>query len=164
MNIRTVAIEDARFIEAIYRPIVENTAISFEDKAPSVAEIETRIAETLAAYPYLVAERGQHVVGYAYASQHRARAAYQRSVDVTAYVDQDARRSGIGSALYQHLLADLAARGFHTAHAGIALPNPASVALHERLGFNLVGVYREVGFKFGKWHDVGWWQRLLHQD
>ena len=120
-----------------------------------------RVETTLRSYPYLVAENGGRVVGFAYASQHRARAAYRRSVDVTVYVAEHARGAGVGRALYGDLLPMLAERGFHAAFGGIALPNPGSVALHEAMGFEHVGVYREVGFKFGRWHDVGWWQRLL---
>jgi phosphinothricin acetyltransferase len=120
-----------------------------------------RIEATSRDYPYLVAERDGVFAGYAYASQHRTRAAYRFSVDVTVYIAEAARRSGVGQALYAELLSNLAARGFHAAFAGIALPNPGSIALHERVGFTSLGIYREVGFKFGSWHDVGWWQRLL---
>ncbi|MEM7443092.1 MAG: arsinothricin resistance N-acetyltransferase ArsN1 family B [Pseudomonadota bacterium] len=159
--IRTAAVEDAAAIAAIYKPIVETTAISFEEAAPSIDEMATRIDTILANYPYLVAEREGQIAGYAYAAQHMARAAYRWSVNVSTYIDEDARGLGLGRALYQKLLADLSDRGFHTAIAGITLPNAASVGLHEAMGFAQVGVYREVGFKFGQWHDVGWWQRLL---
>ena len=148
-------------MRAIYAPVVERTAISFEEIAPSVEEIAARIDRTLEGYPYLVAERAGEVVGYAYGGQHRARAAYRWSVEVSAYVSEGARRSGVGRALYAALLPQLAERRFHIAVAGIALPNDGSVALHEAMGFEPVGVFREVGFKFGRWHDVGWWQRFL---
>ncbi|MCP5367733.1 MAG: N-acetyltransferase [Hyphomicrobiales bacterium] len=161
VTLRPVRAEDAAAIQAIYAPIVAETIISFEEEPPSVAEMAARIAATLPAYPYLVAERGGQVVGYAYASQHRARAAYRKSVDVTVYVAESARRAGVGQALYRALLDDLRRRGFHAAFAGIALPNPGSVGLHESVGFTPVGVFREVGFKFGQWRDVGWWQCLL---
>jgi phosphinothricin acetyltransferase len=137
---------------------VENTAISFEEELPGIEEIAHRIG---AAHAFLVAERAGTVVGYAYAGAHRARAAYRTSVDVSVYIDESARRSGVGAALYGVLLPGLRQQGYHAAFAGIALPNPASVALHERCGFAPVGVYREVGFKLGRFHDVGWWQRLL---
>jgi phosphinothricin acetyltransferase len=101
------------------------------------------------------------VAGFAYGGPHRTRAAYRWSVDVTVYVAEQARGHGVGRALYGALLPALAERGFHAAFAGIALPNPGSVALHEAVGFTPLGVYREVGFKLGRWHDVGWWQRLL---
>ena len=101
------------------------------------------------------------MIGYAYASPHRQRSAYRFAVDVTVYVDETMRRSGAGKSLYEHLLADLRERKFHRAYAGIALPNDGSIGLHEALGFNHIGTYHEVGFKFGKWHDVGWWERDL---
>lgn len=159
--IRSAAGADAAALQAIYAPIVETTAISFEEVPPTVAEMAERVEATLRSYPYLVAENGGRVVGFAYASQHRARAAYRRSVDVTVYVAEHVRGAGVGRALYGALLPMLAERGFHAAFGGIALPNPGSVALHEAMGFEPVGVYREVGFKLGRWHDVGWWQRLL---
>lgn len=152
---------DAAAIQAIYAPIVRETPISFETEPPDVAEIERRITATLPRYPYLVAERGGRFAGYAYASEHRARLAYRTSADVTVYVAADARGGGVGRALYEALLPDLAARGYHLATAGITLPNAASVGLHEAVGFRKVGVFTEVGFKLGAFHDVGWWQRLL---
>ncbi|EXS70606.1 acetyltransferase [Sphingobium sp. Ant17] len=159
--IRSAMTGDACAIQAIYAPVVEHTAISFEEAPPSVVEMAARIEATLQDYPYLVAEQGGEVVGYAYASQHRTRAAYRTSVDVTVYIADGVRRTGVGRALYGHLLPDLAGRGFHAAFAGIALPNKGSIALHESMGFTPLGIYRDVGRKFGKWHDVGWWQRLL---
>ena len=124
--------------------------------------MERRIAATLAAdFPYLVAEDDEGVAGYAYAGKFRERAAYASSVDVTAYVAARSRGQGVGRALYGDLLAGLAAAGVHTANAGITLPNAASVGLHEAMGFQKVGVFREVGRKFGAYHDVGWWQRVF---
>lgn len=161
IRLRGATAEDAGDLRAIYAPIVENTAISFEEVPPSGEEMAARILGTLERYPFLVAEREGRAVGYAYAGPHRTRAAYRRSVDVSAYVAETARGLGIGRALYGALLSDLASRDFHAAFAGIALPNPASVAFHRAMGFEPVGVYREVGFKFGRWHDVGWWQRRL---
>lgn len=159
--IRPVRMADAGAIQAIYAPPVENTTISFETTIPSVAEMESRIRAHQETYPYLVAERQGVVVGYAYAGSHRTREAYRHSVDVSVYVAGTARGSGLGKALYQALLGKLAQANFHAAFAGIALPNPASEALHRSVGFEPVGIYREVGFKFGTWHDVRWWQRLL---
>ncbi|MCG8593403.1 MAG: N-acetyltransferase family protein [Kiloniellales bacterium] len=160
-TIRSATLQDAGAIQAIYAPIVERTAISFEDAPPTAEEMARRIARTLEAYPYLVAEQEGRLLGYAYAGPHRARAAYRHSVDVTAYVAEAARGQGVAKALYGALLAALAGAGYHAAFAGIALPNPASEALHKAAGFQLVGVYREVGFKFDRWHDVAWWQRLI---
>ncbi|KHL25354.1 acetyltransferase [Croceibacterium mercuriale] len=161
LRLRTATATDADEIQAIYAPMVEHTAISFEVDPPSVSEMAARIEATLADYPYLMAERHGRIAGYAYASQHRTRAAYSLSVDVTVYIADEVRRSGVGRALYTALLADLQERGFHAAFAGIALPNESSVGLHESVGFTALGIYREVGRKFGHWHDVGWWQRLL---
>ena len=160
-RIRVAEAGDAEAIAAIYRPAVESSAISFETVVPDGDEIARRLADTLVSHPWLVCEIGGRVAGYAYASKHRVRAAYQWSVDTSVYVDAAFRRSGVGRGLYRSLFAILAAQGFFNAFAGIALPNPASVALHEAVGFEPLGVYRRVGFKLGGWHDVGWWQLAL---
>jgi L-amino acid N-acyltransferase YncA len=154
-NIRSAGVDDGAAIAAIYRPYVLDTAISFEEEPPSPAEMGERIVATLAAYPFLAFERRGEVLGYAYGGPHRARPAYRWSVDVTVYVAPDARRCGVGRALYIELLGQLARQGFHSAYAGIALPNAASVGLHEAMGFRHLGTYQEVGFKFGRWRDVG---------
>ena len=120
-----------------------------------------RIADCGGSHGWLVAEVDGEVAGYAYGSVHRTRAAYASSCDVAVYVDPVHARRGIGRALYMALLPALAERGFHAAFAGIALPNAASIGLHESMGFTPVGIYREVGWKLGAWRDVGWWQRLL---
>ena len=161
VRVRTARVGDAEAIQAIYAPVVRETAISFEDVAPTPEEMADRIGATLRAFPYLVAEDASRVVGYAYAGPFARRAAYRQSVETSAYVAEDARGRGVGRALYEALLTTLTDRGFHMAFAGIALPNPSSVGLHEAVGFEAVGVYREAGFKFGRWHDVGWWQRRL---
>ena len=111
-----------------------------------------------AAHEWLVAERDGRVVGYAYGGTHRTRAAYNRTVEVSAYVDRSTHRSGIGRELYTALFERLRERGFRLLVAGITLPNDASVGIHEALGFEPVGVYRSIGFKNGEWWDVGWWQ------
>lgn len=161
--IRLARSEDAAQVAAIYAPFVTGSATSFEYSTPDAAEMAARIASTLAYAPYLVQDVGGEVVGFAYASKHRDRAAYQWSVDVSVYIHERARRQGVGRALYTSLFALLRLQGFYTAHAGISLPNPASVGLHEALGFQPVGVYRSVGFKRGAWHDVGWWQLALRE-
>ena len=161
-QIRVATPSDAAAIQAIYAPVVEHTAISFELAPPSVEEIAQRITATLPMFPYLVAEEDGQVMGYAYASAHRARLAYRWSVDVTVYVASNAHRKGIGRALYLRLLPLLERQGFHAAYAGIAMPNAGSIGLHEALGFVHIGTYPEVGFKHGKWHDVGYWRRALN--
>lgn len=120
-----------------------------------------RIGAYSASHAWLVAEADGIVAGYAYGSPHRERAAYASSCDVAVYVDPAHARRGIGRALYSVLLPLLKKKGSHAAFAGIALPNAASVGLHEAMGFTPVGIYREVGWKMGSWRDVGWWQRLL---
>jgi L-amino acid N-acyltransferase YncA len=161
VTIRVATPEDAEGILAIYAPIVRETAISFEVEPPTRVEMEKRIAKTLRALPWLVCERQGEVLGYVYASPHRARAAYQWAVDVTVYIHEEARRTGMGRALYTSLFQLLILQGFYNCFAGITLPNPASVGLHESLGFQPIGVYHRVGYKLRTWHDVGWWQRSL---
>ncbi|MBL4877525.1 MAG: N-acetyltransferase [Hyphomonas sp.] len=161
MDIRLAAPEDAGWITDIYAPIVEETVISFELTPPSVSEMAERIQTTLETFPWLAAEENGQPLGYAYASSHRARAAYQWSCDVSVYVAPVARRRNVGQRLYIELLEVLKRQGFHNAFAGIALPNVPSVTLHERLGFEHLGTYRNVGYKLDAWHDVGWWQKRL---
>lgn len=152
---------DAAALLAIYAPLVTDTAISFELTPPTEAEFAARIERALDGYDWLVAERAGAPVGYAYATAHRAREAYRFSVETSVYVATAARRGGVGGALYRALLRRLAARGYCNAYAGITLPNEPSVALHEAAGFEPIGVFPAVGWKFGRWHDVGWWHRRL---
>jgi phosphinothricin acetyltransferase len=160
--IRTARLDDAAAIHAIYAPLVASTVISFELDVPTIDEMRRRIATTLERLPWLVSEDEAGALdGYVYASPHRERAAYRWSVDVTAYVRADRRGCGVGKRLYPCLFDALARLGYHQAFAGIALPNAASVALHEAVGFVPLGIYRDVGYKLGAWHDVGWWQRAL---
>ena len=161
MTIRIATPEDAAAIAAIYAPIVLDTAITFDETPPSAADMAGRIATTLDTYPWLVAETNGAVAGYAYASIHNKRAAYRWSCDITVYIDAAHRRTGAGRQLYGHLFATLIRLGYVTAYAGITLPNAASIGLHEQLGFEYIGTYRTVGFKHGRWHDVGWWGKAL---
>ena len=163
VSIRPATPGDAAALLAIYRPFVEATAVSFETEPPGVDEFAARVAKALARWQWLVAERGGRAVGYAYGSTHRERAAYRFSVEVSAYVDPAHHRQGIGRALYTRLFDDLAAKGFCNAYAGVALPNAGSVALHRRVGFESIGVFRAVGYKFDRWHDVAWFQRTLRE-
>jgi L-amino acid N-acyltransferase YncA len=152
---------DAETCAAIYAPQVEGSAVSFEERAPDAAAMAARIERYGAGHAWLVAERGGEVVGYAYATAFNERPAYRWSASVSVYVAEGARGIGIGRALYETLFARLRERGFRMACAGITLPNEASVALHMRLGFALVGVNREIGWKHGSWRDVGWYQLEL---
>jgi L-amino acid N-acyltransferase YncA len=161
--IRLTTLDDAEAIRDIYAPFCEVTPISFETQAPGVDETRRRIAKTLESLPWLVREHDGEIVGYAYASPHRERAAYRWSVDVSAYVRDGHRRTGIGRALYTSLLELLRLQGFYNAIAGITLPNPGSVGLHESMGFETVGIYRHIGFKCGEWHDVSWYQLSLRE-
>lgn len=159
--IRPATAGDAAGCAAIYAPFVRDTWVSFETEVPDAAEMARRISANSASHGWVVADVGGTIAGYAYGSAHRTRAAYASSCDVAIYVDPAYGRRGIGRALYAQLLPILAERGFHAAFAGIAQPNEGSVALHQAMGFEPVGIYREVGWKLGAWRDVGWWQRLL---
>ncbi len=164
MQIRDAdAARDAADCAAIYAPSVTRGVASLEAVAPDAAELGRRMDEVTARYPWLVAELDGIVAGYAYASQHRARASYRWSADVTVYVSGAHHRRGVGRALYGQLFERLARQGYYEACAGITLPNDASVGLHESLGFRPVGVYRNIAFKFGSWRDVGWWQKTLRE-
>ena len=159
--IRLATDADADAVAAVYAPYVRDTAISFETEPPGVDEMRGRIRTALAWTPWLVCERDGRVIGYAYAGRFHARAAYQWTVETTVYVDSAFHRTGVGGALYDVLLDVLRFQGFRTAVGIIALPNAPSVGLHERLGFRNVGVAPEVGFKHGRWHDIGWWHLEL---
>ncbi len=160
-TIRSAVEADAAALLAIYRPFVESTAVSFETVVPTVEEFATRIAKALTGWQWLVAEQGGQCIGCAYGSSHRQRHAYRWSVEVSAYVHPNHHRRGVGRALYLRLLEELAQKGFCNAYAGITLPNEGSVALHRAVGFEFVGVFKAVGRKFGTWHDVAWFQRVL---
>lgn len=155
-TIRLAAETDAGAIQAIYAPYVLETVISFEQEPPDTATMRERIRKTTETHPWLVCEHNGEIVGYAYASKHRERHAYQWSVDVTAYVQRGFHRSGIGRGLYTSLFPLLCLQGYFSAFAGIALPNDASIGMHKAVGFEPIGVYPNVGYKFGKWHNVAW--------
>jgi phosphinothricin acetyltransferase len=160
--IRSATRGDAAGICAIYNRYVLETWITFEETPVSAEEMQERIAETTASLPWLVWEREDgRVLGYSYASRWKGRCAYRFSAESTVYVAPEATGQRIGSQLYEALLSELRVLKIHTAIGGIALPNEASVALHERLGFAKIAQFREVGWKFGRWIDVGYWQRVL---
>jgi L-amino acid N-acyltransferase YncA len=159
-TIRLATEEDAAAIAAIYAPYCETSAISFEMVAPSPEEMARRIRAIGAIRPWLVLENtdAATLAGYAYASPHHERAAYQWSVSTAIYVNSAQQRRGVGRALYTTLFEVLRLLGYFRATAGITLPNPASVGLHEAFGFTKVGVYRHIGHKLGAWHDVAWFE------
>jgi L-amino acid N-acyltransferase YncA len=163
ITLRLALPDDAPTLVEIYRPYVEDSAVSFEFTTPSITEFRARITKIQSNWEWLLAECNGRCVGYAYATAHRERAAYRWSVEVSAYVHVELHRRGIGRALYEQLFDDITAKGYCNAYAGIALPNPASIALHRRLGFETVGVFKSVGRKFGRWHDVLWMHRTLRQ-
>ena len=162
LRLREAVAADGAALAAIYNHYIANTTITFEESPIDAAEMTARLADVMGAkLPYIVAEHGGRIAGYAYASKWKGRCAYRFTVETTVYLDRDAVRRGIGSALYRELLRRLQAAGLHAAIGGIAIPNDASISLHERMGFTQVGLFREVGFKFGRWIDVGYWQRTF---
>jgi L-amino acid N-acyltransferase YncA len=161
ISIRPAQSKDAPFIADIYRPFVEYGWASFEAYAPDSAEIVSRIKKAGNMYPWLVAEDNNTVLGYAYASAHRARDAYRTSVDTSIYCAKNARGNGVGRKLYATLLETLKRQNYVSAFAGIALPNEASIGLHHAMGFTLIGTYPKVGYKQGVWRDTQWWHRPL---
>jgi phosphinothricin acetyltransferase len=158
--IRAATDDDSHAIAAIYNHFIANTHVTFETEAITASEMARRITEN-SPLPWLVAEGPGGILGYAYASKWRVRHAYRFSAETTVYLRDDATGQGLGTRLYDKLLRNLRDRGFHSAIGGIALPNQASVALHEKLGFVECARFKEVGFKFDTWVDVGYWQLLL---
>ncbi|HEM5047991.1 TPA: N-acetyltransferase [Streptococcus suis] len=161
IDIRSARIEDAADLVAIYAPYVEKTAITFETEVPTVEAFASRIEKTLEKFPYLVSVEEGKIVGYAYASTYYARAAYDWTVELSVYVSREARGKGIGSLLYDALEEELTARGFKNFLACVALPNPASLALHKKRGYEQVAHFKNVGYKFDTWHDIVWLQKSL---
>jgi phosphinothricin acetyltransferase len=159
--IRPAKPSDAPALAGIYNPYVLGTTITFEEAAVTADEMASRVATVTPTLPWFVGELEGAVVGYAYATPWKARSAYGRTVESAIYVNAAHAGKGIGTQLYEALLADLSVRGIHVVLGGIALPNQASVALHERLGFEKVGQLREVGWKLNRWVDVGYWEKRL---
>jgi phosphinothricin acetyltransferase len=159
--IRAATSIDAAAIAGIYNYYLRETVITFEETPVSDDEVARRIEDVVARYPWLVAEQDGAVVGWAYATEWKTRSAYRLSVETAVYVAPTHHGRGIGTALYAPLIVELKARRLHSAVGGIALPNPASIALHEKLGFKKIGHFVEVGRKFDRWVDVGYWQLIL---
>jgi len=161
-SIRTATADDADRIAEIYNHYIANTVVTFEEEPVAGDEMRRRMADvTASSLPWLVAEQAGRIVGYAYATKWKARSAYRFSVETTVYLADGLAKQGLGSRLYHELFRLLKAQGIHTAIGGIALPNDASVALHEKFGMRKVAHFEQVGFKFGKWVDVGYWERFL---
>jgi L-amino acid N-acyltransferase YncA len=161
--VRDARPEDAEPLLAIYRPFVVETTISFEIDPPSLTEFQERIYKALSGWAWLVAQVNGEVAGYAYGSWHREREAYKWSVETSAYIDATHRGKGLGRMLYGALMPRLAERGYCNAYAGIALPNEASIAFHRAMGFQPVGVFKSVGWKFGGWQNVWWWHLSIRE-
>ena len=155
---------DAAACAALYAPHVNASATSFEEVAPDAAAFRAQIATTLERYPWIVLEDGGRVLGYAYASSHRSRAAYRWAAEVSVYVDPAHHGAGAGRRLYEALFELLRRQNLRIALAGITVPNDASIGLHRALGFEPVGVYRDIGWKAGAWRDVAWWALRLAPD
>jgi phosphinothricin acetyltransferase len=161
IHVRLATSADAGAVAGIYAPYVADTAITFEEVAPTEAEFAGRIETILRRDAFLVAEQAGRVIGFAYASPHAARASYRWSVNTAIYVVRGQGRRGVGRALYEKLFPILIAQGYAVAIAGITLPNEASIGIHERFGFRRIALFSNVGYKLGAWRDVGWWERSL---
>lgn len=160
MNIRPINLEDAAQIAEIYNYYILNTHQTFETEALSAEEMQRRVAEVSGKYPYLVAEENGEIYGYAYADRFKLRRAYAYSAEVSIYVKNEAKQKGIGTQLYEKLFEDLKETDIHAIMAGISLPNDASIKFHQKLGFSKVAHFREVGYKLGRWIDVGYWELI----
>ena len=159
--VRIVTAEDARAICDIYNHYIKNTIITFEEEPVSTEEMENRILKVTSSLPWLVYEMNGNVIGYAYADQWKSRSAYRYAVESTIYVNPRFTGQRIGRQLYESLIPELRRRSLHSAIGVIALPNPASIALHEKIGFEKAAHFKEVGWKFNKWIDVGYWELIL---
>jgi L-amino acid N-acyltransferase YncA len=161
MALRLANPADAPRLAEIFAPYVNGTAITFSEKTPTALDFSAKLAEVQPDYPFLVFEEEGRVLAYAYASRHRLLPAYRWCAEVSIYADFANRARGAGSKLYTALLAILEKQGYVNLYAGITLPNPASVRIHEKFGFRLFAHFEQVGFKKGEWHDVGWWEKRL---
>lgn len=159
--VRSFKIEDVGSITEIYNYYILNSTITFEENPVSVEEMSKRVKSTVAEFPWLVYEKDQQIFGYAYANQWKPRSAYSHSVEITVYLKMGKSKKGVGTLLYSELIKRLTEMNYHALIGGIALPNDASIALHEKFGFEKVAHFKEVGFKFNKWIDVGYWELLI---
>ena len=164
MKIRLFSQNDIKQVLDIYAFYIKHTAYSFETKIPTVAEFSDRIAHYASQSPCLVAEKADEITGYAYASPHRSRVAYQWNKEVSVYVKKEAHRKGVGKNLYTTLFELLKMQGYANVLAGITQPNPQSVIFHKKMGFKLVGTYNKIGFKNNQWWDVNWYELFLQKE
>ncbi|MHB1146176.1 MAG: arsinothricin resistance N-acetyltransferase ArsN1 family B [Lutibacter sp.] len=162
--IRSVTLEDAREIAEIYNHYILNSCVTFEELAVSTDEMRGRIDATHSKFPWLVFEKENEISGYAYATMWKPRSAYKHTVEISVYLKTEAKNTGIGTLLYKELINQLTDLGFHAVIGGISLPNEASIALHEKFGFEKIGQFKEVGYKFKKWIDVGYWELLINKN
>jgi L-amino acid N-acyltransferase YncA len=162
MLIRPIDITDTEAVLNIYQPYIEKTPITFETTVPPAGEFAKRIKTNTEKYPWLVAEDEGRVIGYAYASKHRDREAYQWCVESSVYVLEEYHHTGIAKELYSKLFDVLKESGFVNIYAGITLPNPKSYSFHSKMGFEPIGVYKNIGYKLGKWHDVAWLVKTIN--
>ena len=161
LTIRTASVSDAPALLSIYAPYVEKTAVTFEYTVPSPEEFQTRIAHTLDRYPYLVAERNREIIGYAYASAFKERAAYDWAVETSVYVSENARGTGAGTTLYKALEQALEKQNVLNVNACISYPNPGSISFHEKLGYKTVGHFTRCGYKLDQWWGMSWVEKKL---
>ena len=159
--IRKINVNDAQQLADIYNYYIENTIVTFEEEIVTIDEMKQRILDVSKALPWLVYEEDGKVIGYAYASKWKSRCAYKYSLETTVYLKHGESGKGIGTLLYKELIAELKKMNYHALIGGISLPNDASVALHEKLGFEKIAQFKEVGNKFNKWIDVGYWELIL---
>ena len=164
MIVRACEEKDVEQICDIYNYYVDNTVITFEETAVSISEMRGRLQSITKVYPWLVCESGGLVIGYAYASRWKERVAYNKTSEATVYLRHGEQGNGYGKALYTALIHELKTRSFHVVVGCIAVPNEASIGLHESLGFKKVAQFSEVGFKFNQWLDIGYWQLTLSSD
>lgn len=160
-RIRKASVEDAEALCLIYNHYVLNTVITFEEEPVTASQMSQRIEEVTSSLPWLVCVRDDEILGYAYAAKWRARSAYRHSVESSVYLRDGIARQRLGTLLYEALLAELARQPVHAVMGGIVLPNESSIALHEKFGFEKTAHFKQVGFKFGQWLDVGYWQLIL---
>ena len=161
--IRVATENDAEGILSIYQPYIENTSFTFENEVPSLNAFKERINSYLINFPWLVCEINNVIAGYAYGAKHRERTAYQWCVESSIYIHDDFQKSGIGKALYFALIEILRKQGFRNVYAVINLPNDNSVKFHESCGFEYFATYEKVGYKLGKWKNVGWWKLSINE-